>query len=193
MAVQEFEILLDEICSFYAISMILKLFRGQNSGYLMKLSTIQFLRQMAGIIVIFLFLKIMQYHCLIHWHSCSFPDTVCTDTIALMNSGPAVITCYLNDKATFTVINVTYWKLGATDVQQLASIDDSHSITMFAMEEIVSISMSNNIINLTILNPSCTNEGTFAVVTDINGLTIKGQGKLSVISMSSLNRICFKT
>ncbi|XP_071163004.1 uncharacterized protein [Mytilus edulis] len=109
-------------------------------------------------------------------------DIVCTDTVALINSGPAVITCYLNDTTTFTVMNVTYLKLGATDVQLLASIYDSYSITMFAMEEIVSISISNNIINLTVLNPSCTNEGTFAVITDINGLTIKGQGKLSVIS-----------
>ncbi|XP_052105717.1 mucin-22-like isoform X3 [Mytilus californianus] len=110
------------------------------------------------------------------------PYIVCTDTIALINSGSAVITCYLNDTATFTVMNVTYLNLGATDVQQIALIDDSNSITMFAMEDIVSISMSNNIINITILNPSCTNEGTFAVVTDINGESVKDHGKLSVIS-----------
>lgn len=93
-----------------------------------------------------------------------------------------MITCYLNDTATFTVMNVTYLKLGATDVQQLALIDESNTVTMFAMEGIVSIIMSNNIINITILDSSCTNEGTFAVVTNINGETIKDQGKFSVIS-----------
>ncbi|XP_063428142.1 mucin-3B-like isoform X2 [Mytilus trossulus] len=110
------------------------------------------------------------------------PYIVCTDTTAIINSGPSVITCHLNDTATFTVMNVTYMKLGTTDVQQLALIDEDNTVTMFAMEGIVSIIMSNNIINITILDSSCTNEGTFAVVTNINGETIKDQGKFSVIS-----------
>ncbi|CAC5391886.1 unnamed protein product [Mytilus coruscus] len=109
------------------------------------------------------------------------PYIVCTDTVALLNSGPAVITCYLNDTATFTVMNVTYMKSGESSVQQIASIDDSNIITMFAMADIVYISLMNNIINITISNTSCENEGTFAVVTDINGESVMDQGKLSVI------------
>ncbi|VDI25493.1 Hypothetical predicted protein, partial [Mytilus galloprovincialis] len=110
------------------------------------------------------------------------PYISCTDTIAIINSGPAVITCYLNDTATFTVMNVTYLKFGAPDVQQIAFIDEINGVTMLKMEDIVSISISNKVINITILNPSCENEGIFAVVTDINGESIKDQGKFSMIS-----------
>lgn len=93
-----------------------------------------------------------------------------------------MITCHLNDTATFTVMNVTYLKFGAPDVQQIAFIDEINGVTMLKMEDIVSISMSNKVINITILNPSCENEGIFAVVTDINGESIKDQGKFSMIS-----------
>ncbi|CAC5391889.1 unnamed protein product [Mytilus coruscus] len=110
------------------------------------------------------------------------PYIVCTDTVDLLNSGPAVITCYLSDTATFTIMNVTYIKSGESSVQQITLIDDSNSITMFAMADIVYISLMNNIINITISNTSCENEGTFAVVTVINGESVMDQGKLSVIS-----------
>lgn len=110
-----------------------------------------------------------------------FLDIICTDTAAILNSGPAVITCYLNDTATFTVMNVTYLKSGESSVQLIATIDDSNRITMFAMADILYISLMDNIINITISNTSCENEGTFAVVTLINGESVMDQGKLSVI------------
>ncbi|XP_071163007.1 serine-rich adhesin for platelets-like isoform X2 [Mytilus edulis] len=110
------------------------------------------------------------------------PYIFCTNTAAKINSGPTGITCHLNDTATFTVLNVTYTKLGESAVHRIASIDDSDGVDMIAMEDIVSISISNNIINITILNPSCENEGTFAVVTDINGESVMAQGKFSMIS-----------
>ncbi|CAG2239310.1 unnamed protein product [Mytilus edulis] len=110
------------------------------------------------------------------------PYIFCTDTAATVNSGPTVITCHFNDTATFTVLNVTYSKLGESASQQIASIDNSDIVDMFAMTDIVSITMSNYIINITILNPSCENEGTFAVVTYINGESVMAQGKFSVIS-----------
>lgn len=111
-----------------------------------------------------------------------FLDIVCTDIVALGNSETAVIRCSLNDTATFTVLNITYKRFGKSDVQQIALIDESNNIHMFAMEDIVNISMLNNIINIKILNPSCEYEGTFAVVTNINGESVMDQGKFSVIS-----------
>lgn len=107
---------------------------------------------------------------------------MCTDIVALRNSETAVIRCYLNDTATFTVFNVTYKRLGKSDVQHIALIDQNNNIHMFAMEDIVDISMLNYIIYIKILISSCENEGTFAVVTNINGESVMDQGKFSILS-----------
>lgn len=99
--------------------------------------------------------------------------------------------CSLNDTATFTSINVTYTKKGDPNVQQIAMIGSSNNIDMFAMQDSVIISIFNNIINVTMLNPSCENEGTFGIVTNINNETVEHKGTFTVQCKYRMCRLSF--
>lgn len=77
-------------------------------------------------------------------------------------------------------MNVTYKKKGDPSVQLIAIINDTYNIERLAMQDNVTIDISNNIINITILNPSCANEGTFGIVTNINSEYVESQGTFTV-------------
>lgn len=92
------------------------------------------------------------------------------------------MTCTLNDTATFTMVNVTYRKLSESVVQHISTIYDNNTVVMLAMQGKVSISMSDNNVNITILNPSCENEGIFGIIINVNGESVMSQGKFAVLS-----------
>lgn len=77
-------------------------------------------------------------------------------------------------------MNVTFKKKGDSNVQLIAIIDDTNKIEVLVMLDNVTIDISDNIINITILNPSCENEGTFGIVTNINSESIESQGTFTV-------------
>lgn len=77
-------------------------------------------------------------------------------------------------------MNVTFKKKGDSNVQLIAIIDDTNNIEVLVMLDNVTIDISDNIINITILNPSCENEGTFGIVTNINSESIESQGTFTV-------------
>lgn len=77
-------------------------------------------------------------------------------------------------------MNVTFKKKGDSNVQLIAIIDDTNNIEVLVMLDNVTIDISDNIINITILNPSCENEGIFGIVTNINSESIESQGTFTV-------------
>lgn len=109
-----------------------------------------------------------------------FSDITCIDVSVLVNSGATWMTCSVHNIATFTMINVTFTKKGDSKVQQIAIIGTRNTVVMLEMQNSVDISFVYYIINITILNPSCENEGTFGIVANINGVSVEDQGTLTV-------------
>ncbi|CAC5391890.1 unnamed protein product [Mytilus coruscus] len=103
-------------------------------------------------------------------------DTVCNETV------PSDF-CTTPAPSTTTPAPSSRKKKGDSEVQHIAIIDDSYNIVRLAMQDSVVISIFNYIINITILNPSCENEGIFGIVTNINSLSMEDQGTLTVQSL----------
>lgn len=108
-------------------------------------------------------------------------DVSCNNVNVLLNSGPVSLSCVFND-TDFSMINVTFTKLGESEGVTICNIYSNTTIVMLTMQAMVEITLSNNIINVTILKTICENEGTFGVVMDINGNSEMDQGKFTVFS-----------
>ncbi|VDI00994.1 Hypothetical predicted protein, partial [Mytilus galloprovincialis] len=109
------------------------------------------------------------------------PYVSCNNVNVLLNSGPVSLSCVFND-TDFSMINVTFTKLGESEGVTICNIYSNTTIVMLTMQDMVEITLSNNIINVTILQTICENEGTFGVVMDINGNSEMDQGKFTVFN-----------
>ncbi|CAG2222203.1 unnamed protein product [Mytilus edulis] len=110
-------------------------------------------------------------------------DIACTDTSSLIFAGPVQIVCSVN-KTIFSSINITFQMAGSADDIPIADIQENRQIMYLNdAQNNVNISFELKYLTITVQNASCSNDGTFNVVLNVEGeVKQPSSGRITILT-----------